>query len=247
MKKSNAAIFDHRVHHNSGAGMRTHCWVVVVLATYAPLATAVDGGSPRVVVVPAGTGTGPDQGMPRRFDEVSPLEPHARIVRPGEPLALRMEYKGPQEDVPATSGGRAVQVAGDIHDQRVRVQPDSALKTGTRGGLSPSADRTVNPRTAADARDDALDLSHSNVRQQFYPSRAGVVSRDDSESRNPGYGRTLPTRHGASNEEDQEVPRPSPAGAGTTDPFGHGSKFGLPQPAGGGGEGFRGGVEVGSY
>ena len=106
MRKSNAAILDHRVHHNSGIGMRANCWVFVVLATHASLATAVDGGGLRVAVLPAGTGTGSDQGVPRRFDEVSPVEPHSWVVRPGEPLALRMEYKGPQEDVPATSGGR---------------------------------------------------------------------------------------------------------------------------------------------
>ena len=247
MRKSNAAIFDYRVHHNSGVGMRTHCWVVVVLASYAPLSTAVDGGSPRVAVLPAGIGTGPNQGVPRRFDEVSPLEPHARIIRPGEPLALRMEYKGPQEDVPATSGGRAVQVAGDIHDQRVRVQPDSVLKTGTRGGLFPSADRVVNPGTAANARNDTRELSHSDVRHQFDSSRAGVVSGNGSEPGDSGYGRTLSTGHGSPDAENQKVPRPSSAGVGPVDSSGYGSEVGLPQLAGGGREGPRNGVEVGSF
>ena len=185
MRKSYASISDYRVYHNSGVGMRAHCWVVVVLASYTPLSAAVDGGSPRVAVLPAGIGTGPDQGVPRGFDEISPLEPHARIIRPGEPLALRMEYKGPQEDVPATSGGRTVQVARDIHNQKSRIQPNSTLKAGTRGGLSPSANRAVNPRTAADARDDTREFSHSDVRYQFDPSRTDVVSGDDSESRSP--------------------------------------------------------------
>ena len=104
MQKSNAAILDYRVHHNSGIGMRADCWVAVVLATHVAFATAMDGGGLRVAVLPAGTGTGSDQGVPHRFDEISPVESHSWVVRPGEPLALRMEYKGPQEDVPATSG-----------------------------------------------------------------------------------------------------------------------------------------------
>ena len=246
MRKSNASIFDYRVHHNSGVGMCAHCWVVVVLASYAPLSAAVDGGSPRVAVLPAGIGTGPDQGVPRRFDEVSPLEPHARIVRPGEPLALRMEYKGPQEDVPTTSGGRTVQVAGDLHDQRARVQPDSFLKTRTRGGLFPSVDRVVNPGTAANARDDTRELSHSDVRHQFDSYRAGIVSGNGSEPGDSGYGRTLSTGHGSPNAEDQKVPRPSSAGAGAPDSSGHGAEIGLPQLAGGG-EGPRNGIEVSPY
>jgi len=233
MRKSYASISDYRVHHNSGVGMRAHCWVVVVLASYAPLSTAMDGGSPRIAVLPAGIGAGPDQGVPRRFDEVSPLEPHARIVRPGEPLALRMEYKGPQENVPTTSGGRTVQVAGDLHDQRA-------------GGLFPSADRVVNPGTAANARDDTRELSHPDVRHQFDSYRAGIVSGNGSEPGDSGYGRTLSTGHGSPNAEDQKVPRPSSAGAGTSDSSGHGAEIGLPQLAGGG-EGPRNGIEVSPY
>jgi len=194
----------------------------------------------------SGIGTGPDQGVPRRFDEISPLEPHARTIRPGEPLALRMEYKGPQEDVSTTNGGRTVQVAGDLHDQRGRTQPDSFLETGTGGGLLPSVNRVVNPGAAADARNNTRELSHPGVRHQFDTYRAGVVSGNGSEPGNSGYGRIPSTGHGPPDAEDQEVPRPPPSGAGTSNSPGHGAKIGLPHLAGGG-ENPRSGIEVGPY
>ena len=175
------------------------------------------------------------------------MESHSWVVGPGEPLALRMDYSGPQEDVQAADGNGAVEVSGDIYNQEPGVQPNSTLKGRIGSGFPLPANRTFVPGVAADARNDAREFSRPTVRHQLNPSRAGVVPGDDGEPRGPGGDRAFSAGDGSPDAENQTVTGPSSAGAEPVDSSGHGAEIGLSQSAGGEGGGPRDGVEVDAF
>ena len=247
MQNSNAAFPDHRVHHYSNFGMCAHGWVIVVLATHAALTAAIGGGRVGVAVLFARAGAGSIEGVPRGLDEVSPLESHSWVIGPGEPLALRMEYSGPQKDVQATGGDGTIKVSGNIHNQEPGVQPNSVLKGGVGSGFPRPANRTFVPVSAADAGDDARRFSRPTVGHQLDSDRADIVPGDGGEPRGPGNGRAFSAGYGSPDAENQTVTGPTSAGAEPIDTAGHGAEVELPQPAGGGGEGPRDGVKVGTF
>ena len=167
MKSSNAAFSDRCVHHHSDFGMCAGGRVTVVLATYFALSAAIGGGRAGVALLFARAGAGSVEGVPRGVDEISPLESHSRVVGPGEPLALRMEYSGPQKDVLAADGNGPVKISGDVYNKKPGVQPNSAFKGRVGSGFPRPSNRSFVPVSAANAGNDARKFSRPIIRHQL--------------------------------------------------------------------------------
>ena len=169
------------MYHHLDSGMRTNRWRIVVLATHLALAAAAGGGRLGFAVLPARIGPGPAQGVPRRFDEISSMEPHSWNVGPGEPLALRMEYTGASSNIPTSDGNGTDEVNGDIHNQESGTQSNVAHRDGAGSRIALPTDRVFNPGASANAGDGASKSSYPDVQRQLNSPRADVVSGDVGE------------------------------------------------------------------